>query len=85
MLNESTIDALAHAVAASDFSPAGMAAVKQAFPDLRLTYCLLDELGAKPPYREYEGFSLFLVGDSAHCLNLTRTLDDAVGVVIAEE
>ena len=48
-------------------------------------YCLLDEMGPKEPFCEYEGFALFLVGSSDHCLSLTSSLDDATGVVIAEE
>ena len=37
-----------------------MAAVKQAFPDLRLTYCLLEEMGPKTPYRECDGRNNFV-------------------------
>ena len=85
MLTKSIIDTIANAVSESDFSAAGVAAVKKAFPGLRLTYCLLEEMGAKIPYRECDGFSLFLVGDSEHCLSLTRTPEAAVGVVIAED
>ncbi len=85
MISESTIDAIQTAVSTSDFTAAGIATVKQAFPDLRLTYCLLEEMGAKEAYRECDGFSLFLVGDSGHCLSLTRSPDDAVGVVVAED
>ena len=85
MLTESTIDALTKAVSESDFTTAGMAAVEQAFPDLRLAYGLLEEMGPKTPYRECDGFSLFLVGNSEHCLSLTRSPEAAVGVVIAED
>lgn len=85
MITEATLDAIENAVTAADFSPAGITAVKEAFPSLRLTFCMEEEMGAKNPFRECEGFSLYLVGDSDHCLSLTSTLDDAVGVVIAEE
>jgi len=85
MITEATIDAIEKAVLESDFSDAGIASVKQAFPDLRLTYCLLDEMGTKEPYRECDGFSLFLVGSSDHCLGLTNTPEGATGVVIAED
>ena len=85
MINDTTLDAIEAAVAAAGFTPQGMASVKQAFPGMRLTYCLVDDMEAKRPYRECEGFSLFLVGGSDHCLGITYNLEQAIGVVIAEE
>jgi hypothetical protein len=85
MINENLLHAIEAAVKASGFSLAGIAAVKQAFADIRLTYCLVDDMEAKRPFRECEGFSLFLVAASDHCLGLTYNLDQAIGVVIAEE
>lgn len=85
MINDNTLDAITTAVIEAGFSQQGIATVKQAFSGMRLTYCLLDDMEAKRPYRECPGFSLFLVGASDHCLGLTYSLDQAVGVVIAEE
>lgn len=85
MISDSIVEAIAAAVARSGFDKAGRSAVQQEFADIKLTYCLLDEMGPKDPFREYEGFSLFLVGSSDHCLSLTSSLEDATGVVIAEE
>ncbi len=83
-INESLLEQIAAAVTRSSFDKAGRSAVQQ-FADIKLTYCLLDEMGPKEPFCEYEGFALFLVGSSDHCLSLTSSLDDATGVVIAEE
>lgn len=85
MISDSIVEAIAAAVARSGFDKAGRSAVQQEFADIKLTYCLLDEMGPKDPFREYEGFALFLVGSSDHCLSLTSSLEDATGVVIAEE
>ena len=85
MISDSIVEAIAAAVARSGFDKAGRSAVQQEFADIKLTYCLLDEMGPKDPFREYEGFALFLVGSSDHCLSLTSSLDVATGVVIAEE
>ena len=85
MISDSIVEAIAAAVARSGFDKAGRSAVQQEFADIKLTYCLLDEMGPKDPFREYEGFALFLVGRSDHCLSLTSSLEDATGVVIAEE
>ena len=87
MISDSIVEAIAAAVARSGFDndKAGRSEVQQQFADIKLTYCLLDEMGPKEPFREYQGFSLFLVGSSAHCLSLTSSLEDATGIVIAEE
>ena len=85
MINDTVLDAIEAAVAAAGFTAQGMASVKQAFPGTRLTYCLIDDMEAKRPYRDCEGFSLFLVGGSDHCLGVTYNTEQAIGVVIAEE
>lgn len=84
-ISENLLAQIAAAVAKSGFDKAGRSTVQQQFPDIKLTYCLLDEMGPKEPFREYDGFSLFLVGNSDHCLSLTNILDEATGVVLAEE
>ncbi len=85
MNSEETLEAIAAAVATTGFDRDSRVAVQQQFVGTPLTYCLLDEMGPKEPFREFAGFSLFLVGSSSHCLSLTSTLDDATGVVIAQE
>lgn len=84
-IDESLLEQVVTAVAKNGFGKAGRSAVQQQFPDVKLTYCLLDEMGPKEPFREYDGFSLFLVGSSDHCLSLTNDLQDATGLVLAEE
>jgi len=83
MIDSSQLDALARRVTALGFSAAGMAEVRAGFPDLRLTFCLEEELGPAEPFREYAGFSLHLVGGD-HCLALTDDPARAVGVLVAE-
>jgi hypothetical protein len=85
MINDDLLDAIDAAVTASGFTLAGMASVKQAFAGIRLTYSMVDDMEAKRPFRECDGFSLFLVGASDHCLGLTYDFDQAIGVIIAEE
>lgn len=85
MLNDTILDAIEAVVATAGFTAQGIASVKQAFPGMRLTYCLIDDMEAKRPYRQCEGFSLFLVGGSDHCLGVTHNIEQAIGVVIAEE
>lgn len=83
-MDQQTLEQIAAAVQAAGFSAAGQSQVKAAFAPLRLTYCLLEELGAKEPVWECDDFGLFLVGSSDHCLGLTRDLSEATAVVVAE-
>ncbi len=84
MITAHTLELLAQAVAKVGLQASGRAALREAFSQLKLTFCLLDEMEASQPYQTYPGFSLFLVGASDHCVGLTRQLAQAVGVVIAE-
>ena len=48
-INESLLEQIAAAVTRSGFDKAGRSAVQQQFADIKLTYCLLDEMGPKEP------------------------------------
>lgn len=58
--------------------------LKQAFPGIRFTLCSEDDIHAGKPVLESQGFDLYLVGSSDHCLSLTNDFALATGVVIAE-
>lgn len=58
--------------------------LKQAFPGIRFTLCSEDDIQAGKPVLESEGFDIYLVGSSEHCLTLTNDYALATGVVIAE-
>jgi len=58
--------------------------LKQAFPGIRFTLCSEDDIHASKPVLESQGFDLYLVGSSDHCLSLTNDFALATGVVIAE-
>jgi len=58
--------------------------LKQAFPGIRFTLCSEDDIHAGKPVLEAEGFDIYLVGSSDHCLTLTNDFALATGVVIAE-
>lgn len=58
--------------------------LKQAFPGIRFTLCSEDDTHAGKPVMESEGFEIYLVGSSEHCLTLTNDYALATGVVIAE-
>lgn len=58
--------------------------LKQAYPGVRFTLCSEDDIHGGKPVLHAEGFDIYLVGSSDHCLTLTNDYDLATGVVIAE-
>lgn len=60
------------------------AELKQAFPGIRFTLCSEDDITAGKPVLAADGFEIYLVGSSDHCLTLTNDYALATGVVIAE-
>lgn len=60
------------------------AELRQEFPGIRFTLCSEDDIHAGKPVQQGEGFDIYLVGSSDHCLSLTNDFALATGVVIAE-
>jgi len=58
--------------------------LKQAFPGIRFTLCSEDDINTGKPVHESEGFAIYLVGSSDHCMTLTNDYALATGIVIAE-
>ena len=59
--------------------------LKQDFPGIRFTLCTEDDIHTGKPVLEQQGFDIYLVGSSEHCLTLTNDYALATGVVIAEK
>lgn len=59
--------------------------LRQSFPGIRFTLCSEDDIHAGKPVVTNEGFDIYLVGNSEHCLTLTNDFAAATGVVIAEK
>lgn len=63
---------------------AGVAALRQAWPDIHFTYCSEDDVPARlTPASEGEGFALYLVSGAQHCVGFTNHLEAATGLVLA--
>jgi hypothetical protein len=85
MITEQFLDQVTTIITRAGLSADSVAALRDAFPDLHFTYCLDDDIGAGiEPFREAEGFNLYLIDGSAHCISFTRSLDGATGLVLAE-
>lgn len=53
------------------------------FPGVTFTVCNDDDVLNAEPVKECDGFNIYLINTSSHCLSLTRELDSAAGVLIA--
>ncbi len=84
MLDQSTVDGVIATVSDQGLSEATIATLRQQFEGAHFTYCMEDDIGDARAYRECDGFNIYLVDSSDHCSVLTRELDGASGMVLAE-
>lgn len=62
----------------------GIAALRQAWPDIHFTACSEDDVPARlTPAAEGEGFAVYLVSGVQHCVGFTNHLEAATGLVLA--
>lgn len=65
-------------------SEAGIATLRQTWPDIHFTYCSEDDVPARlTPVAEGEGFAVYLVSGAQHCVGFTNHLEAATGLVLA--
>lgn len=86
MIVPETLEHIANtATSLGELNEAALAALKQTWPDLRITICNDDDMPARlPPFLRRDKFNLYLVNGSEHCLSLTVDPLQAIGVVLAE-
>ncbi|MEA3639509.1 MAG: DUF6129 family protein [Lamprobacter sp.] len=85
MITPVFLDQIETIVSRAGLSADSLAALREAFPDHHFTQCLDDDISAGiEPVRESDGFNLYLIDASEHCLHFTRDLDSATGLVLAE-
>jgi hypothetical protein len=85
MIVPETLDQIASATASLvELNEQSIASLKKIWPDLRFTFCNDDDMPARlSPVLKREGFNLYLVNGSEHCLSLTDDPLHAIGVVVA--
>ena len=84
MLNEQSIEQIIGVVGEQGLSEATVAVLRDQFGDAHFTYCMDDDVGEVKPYRECDGFNIYLVNSEDHCSVLTREIESASGMVLAE-
>ena len=87
-MDPARIDQIATVVERAGLNEQTLAALRQTFTDMHLTYCMDDDIGAGSaaiaPVREAECFRIYLVDGRDHCMHFTRDLESATGLVLAE-
>jgi hypothetical protein len=86
MLTAETLEQIANASSAlGELNEYALASLKNTWPELRFTFCNDDDMPARlPPALQRGRFNLYLVGDGEHCLSLTKDMESAIGVVLAQ-
>jgi len=75
------------AVTAAATRDAGIATLRQQFPELHFSICSEDDVSPRyRPASDASSHHLFLIaGASGHCLELTNDPDIATGILLAEK
>ncbi|ESQ09939.1 MAG TPA: hypothetical protein DDY14_07370 [Chromatiaceae bacterium] len=85
MITDQLLDQISTIISRAGLSTESIAALREAFPEQHFTYCSDDDIGeAIEPCREAEGFNIYLIDGSQHCVSFTRNQETATGLVLAE-
>lgn len=84
MLEAATIDRIAALVSAQGLNEATLGDLRTAWPELRFTRCLDEEICGQEPYLQADGVNLYLLDVREHCPTLTGDPAVASGVVLAD-
>lgn len=78
------IDQIVHQLNEQGVSEVTLSKLRSAWPDCRFILCSEDDMYGKEAYLKCEGFEIFLMAASMGCASLTRTPENAIGLIIAE-
>lgn len=78
------LDQVARILERAGLSEQTLGALREAFTDIHLTYCMDEDIGIGEPVRRADGFNMYLVDGRGHCLRFTTDMEAATGIVLAE-
>ena len=84
MISPEQIDAVGRFAQAGTISEGLVGTLREQFPGIHFTYCMVDDVMAGAPAFEATAFNLYLVDSSNHCLAFTQDPQIATGIVVAE-
>jgi hypothetical protein len=78
------LDQVARILARTGLDDDILGALREAFRDVHLTYCINEDIGTGEPIRRADGFNMYLVDGRGHCPCLTTDMEAATGIVLAK-
>jgi len=85
MISPEIIDEVITRVEASYLGEAVLQDLRKDYPDIRFTYCSIDDITSNAkPVAERSGFNVYFVDAREHCACLTNDNEIACGMVLAE-
>ncbi|MBK1720816.1 DUF6129 family protein [Thiocystis violacea] len=84
MIEERRVQQVAEIVRRAGLNDQTLAALRESLSGLHFTRCLEDEVGTDAPFLEDDGFNIYLVDGREHCMKLTRDLEAATGLLLAQ-
>ncbi|MGY6277201.1 DUF6129 family protein [Methylomonas sp. MgM2] len=84
MISPEQLQNIAATITTRNLSEAVVSELRSEYPGIHFTYCMDDDIPNNEPVLEGQGFNLYLVDGREHCLCLTRSYEDATGIVIAD-
>lgn len=84
MIAPERLDQVSLVVEKAGLSDQTLMALREAFQDIHLTYCMDEDIGVGEPIRREKGFNLYLVDGRGHCIRFTTDLEAATGIVLGE-
>mgnify|MGYP001815659010 CR=1 FL=1 len=84
MIAPERLDQVSLIVEKAGLSEQTLGALREAFGDMHLTYCMDEDIAVGKPVRRADGFNIYLVDGRGHCMLLTTDMEAATGIVLAE-
>ena len=84
MIAPERLDQVSLIISRAGLNDQTLMALREAFQDMHLTYCMDEDIGVGEPIRREKGFNLYLVDGRGHCMQFTTDLDAATGIILAE-
>jgi hypothetical protein len=83
-IDQARLEQVAQIVERAGLGEQTLGALREAFTDIHLTYCMDDDIGLVEPAVRAQGFNMYLVDGRGHCMRFTNELETATGIVLAE-
>ena len=85
MITPELIDDVVAKIDASYLGEAVMDELRAAYPEIRFTYCMNEDITANArPAKACDGYNIYFVDAREHCMCLTNDYEIAAGIVLAE-